>query len=218
MPTTRTWRPVEATGGNMKVLAQIPQDNGKQIRFSHTDVMTVEHELCHLCDAQGAVVVKGETDSFGFEPMVLCADCAANSERSSEEFFEALDIEDRAPLPGHAFLVCECTNHDGHGDWCMTFVSYRAAVAFHRRIEDKAAPWCGLYPDKGVREVPEADAARAQEAHRRELEEAWALAGYGDDLDDDLDDDYGDDDLDDDYGDGDYDDGDYGDDFGDDEE
>ena len=160
----------------MKVLARIPQDNGKKIRFSHTDAMTVGPELCEQCDCPGAVVIQGETDSFGFEPMVLCEACAAKCERGTEDYLEALDIEDREPQTGHKFLVSECTNHDGHGNWCRVFTSYRAAMGYYRRIEDKAAPWCGLYPDRGVREVPESDASRALASHRRMLEEEWELA------------------------------------------
>jgi hypothetical protein len=160
----------------MKVLARIPQDNGKKIRFSHADVMTVGPELCELCDCAGAVVIKGETDSFGFEPMVLCETCAAKCERGSENYLEARDIADREPEPSHKFLVSECTNHDGHGNWCCVFTSYRAAVGYYRRITEQAAPYCGLYPGRGVREVPEADAERAIAAHRREQEAEWELA------------------------------------------
>ncbi len=160
----------------MKVLARIPQDNGKKIRFSHTDAMNVGPEPCEQCGDQAAVVIKGETDSFGFEPIVLCEACAAKCKRGIEDYHKALDIEDRKPQPGHKFLVNECTNHDGHGNWCRVFTSYRAAMGYYRRIEDKAAPWCGLYPDKGVREVPEADAERAMKSHLRMLDEQWSLA------------------------------------------
>jgi hypothetical protein len=115
-------------------------------------------------------------------------------------------VEDRKPKPGHVFYVSECTNHDGHGDWCQTFRSFREATGFYRRIEEKAAPWCGLYPDKGVREIPEAEATRYRDAYKRHWDEVQAFEDSmldqipfeapdeDDDFDDDLDNDWFDED------------------------
>ena len=179
------------------ILATLPQDLGKRIRFGHDLVMTVEPACCEGCgNAKAAHLIQGETDSFGFEPVALCSACYEQTEAQIEHRLEARDVEDREPKPGHVFFVSEGTNHDGHGDWCRAFRSFRDATAFYQRIEEKAAPWCGLYPGKGVREIPEAE--RYLAAYRQRILEAEALEAeydfddgvdqYEDDLFDDLDD------------------------------
>ena len=157
-----------------QVLASLPADHGKRIRYSHSAVLAVEAEVCGCCGLREAsVVVQGETDSFGFEPVFLCAECHAQQDAQQEQWNAAVDLEDRAPREGYVFLVSECTNYDGHGSWCRTFRSFREATAYYRRIEAKAEPYGGLYPDHGVREVAEAEGRKAVDAERRAVEDEW---------------------------------------------
>jgi len=148
------------------VLARIPEDAGTRIHCGYQFVVA-EDELCEGCENPATVVIQGETDSMGFEPMVLCDACNTNSDGEEERRLAALDVEDRRPAPGHVFLVSECTNYDigPAGDWRRSFTSYRKAVSFYREIERKAEPRCGLYPDNGVCEITVADNERGQEAY-----------------------------------------------------
>ena len=170
------------------ILATLPQDLGKRIRFGHDLVMTVEPAGCEGCgNAKAVHLIQGETDSFGFEPVALCSACYAQTQAQIEHRLEAGDVADREAKPGHVFFVSEYTNHDGHGDWCRVFRSFREATAFYRQIEEQAAPWCGLYPNKGIREMPEAE--RYLASYRQHIAEAWALEEeYEDDLFDNFDD------------------------------
>ena len=152
----------------IKILARIPDDNGKVIRFSNTARMTVGPEPCDGCQAPAAYVIKGETDSYGFEPVVLCSSCYAKMVKQDEEYMTAADVEDR---PGW-FIVSECTNYDGHGSWFRAFTSFRSAEAFLRRIEEKAAPWMGLYPGNGVQELATEGEWRKCIKEEREASEA----------------------------------------------
>lgn len=187
-----------------RVLASLPADNGKQIHYAHGCTLTVEAEVCHACGTTAAtVVIQGETDSFGFEPVFLCEECHVEGVAQRERWANALDVEDREPKAGHVFWVSECTNHDGHGDWMRSFRSFREATAYYRRIEEKAASYCGLYPGKGIQEIPCAKAEERLERERRRfqkemewleeqerLDAEW-LAGQEDqDRDDDWDDDW----------------------------
>lgn len=150
------------------ILARIPEDNGKVLRYGGGSI-TVESQKCDDCELPAAVIMQGETDSMGFEPIVLCDTCRGKCDAVSANYLNALDVEDRAPKEGHIFLVSECTNYDGHGSWCRTFNSFRLATAYYRKIQQKAEPWMGLYPNNRVQEVPEKTGRRikADDMHRK---------------------------------------------------
>ena len=71
----------------MKILARIPQDNGKKIAWDATYSSTVQEELCEFCqlkhDQNGGngsippatVVVEGDRDSWGREVHSICDKC-----------------------------------------------------------------------------------------------------------------------------------------------
>jgi len=74
----------------MKILARIPEDNGKKIVCDHEYTATVEETECEWCEMKNAnsddydpnleipfavVVVEGERDSFGREIHFICAEC-----------------------------------------------------------------------------------------------------------------------------------------------
>jgi hypothetical protein len=173
----------------MEIKARIPQDTGKTIQFGAGPggELVVASESCEgyncVCTNAATVITRGETDSFGWEPVYYCDDCFAKCEASCNEHADALDVEDR---PGF-FWISEGTNYDGYGDWDMTFTSYRAAVRYLRDISDRADRYGGLYPNNGVREVTSAAALevikdRFRKA-RLELEEE--LYGSQDDEDND---------------------------------
>jgi hypothetical protein len=174
----------------LKIVARIPQDNGKIIRcYSGDSGFTVAPTCCEGCDGDrmATVVVKGEEDSFGWEPVFWCDVCAGIGDAENKAYTDALDVEDRQGY----FYVAECTNYDGHGNWDMTFTSYRQAVAYLRKIEVRAGRWGGLYPNKGVRETDakglEDFKARVAEEHRREIEFEMDWPEEEDDEDDDRD-------------------------------
>lgn len=157
---------------SVKIKARIPQDNGKQLYFGGGLSMTVGPEPCECCEEQrqAVVVVQGETDSFGWEPVLVCSPCLKKMRGEVDEYEAALDVEDREPKPGHLFLVSECNNADDGRTYVASFQSYRAARAYYRRCEAQAAARAGLYPNNGVREVPEEQASRAVRADREEFE------------------------------------------------
>lgn len=156
------------------ILARIPADNGTRVGFSRTGGMTVGEAACERCGAPGANVIQGETDSFGFESVVLCDACLKREEEANEQYFSALDVENREPKDGTLFVISESTNHDGHGDWFRSFRSFREATAFYRMIERTAARFCGLYPGKGVREMPAAEVNRIQQRRNEALRREFA--------------------------------------------
>lgn len=137
------------------IVARLPKDADKILRFSWTESARVGNlgDTCERCENPAALVMRGETDSMGWEPVVLCEACYKKLQAEERNHDEALDVEDRSPPPGMKFLVAEMTNIDSHLSWCLTFNSYRDAVAFLRRIEKKAARYGGLYPNKGVQTV-----------------------------------------------------------------
>ena len=172
----------------LTIKARIPADNGKTIKFGAGPGGTLfvrGFEKCEgyncACSNDAAVIVQGETDSFGWEPVYYCDDCLAKVDGENVSYEAALDVEDRAGF----FYISEGTNYDGYGDWDATFTSYRAAVAYLRDIEDRAAQYGGLYPNNGVQECQTAEALEVVKArfarHRRELEEE--LYGAADDID-----------------------------------
>lgn len=159
----------------LTIKARIPADNGKTLQFGSGPggTLVVAPETCEgyncTCSQPATVITQGETDSFGWEPNYYCAECLAKADSECDRYEDALDVADRAGF----FYISEGTNYDGYGDWDATFTSYRAAVVYLRRIEDRAARYGGLYPNKGIQEttaegleVVKARFARA----RRELE------------------------------------------------
>lgn len=178
----------------IKTLATLPQDLGKKINVGGGMVVVVENTRCECCpdevDQPATRFIQGETDSFGFEVIATCEGCLKTMSGQVEEYHSAADVEDRAPKPGHVFFVNEGTNIDSHYDWTRSFTSYREARAFYRRIDDLADRYAGLYPNKGVQEIPEEQAARIirrlreEEARERSgdsvdaEEEAWEAQEY----------------------------------------
>lgn len=158
-----------------KIHARIPRDNGRVLRFGAGQTMTVGPETCEACQQSitSGVVLQGETDSFGWEPVVLCDACHQAAHKDDEAYVKALDVEDRRPKEGHLFLVAGCTNYDGHGSWCATFDSLRKATGYLRGIHKQAEPWGGLYPETAnqVQELVREDALRRVRTHR-EAEQA----------------------------------------------
>jgi hypothetical protein len=148
----------------MQILATIPTDLGKSIIYGHNKVMLVRETECEDCSNAAKYVLRGDTDAFGFEPVVLCGPCTSRAQARQQVYEAAVHVDERQPKPKHVFLVSERTNHDGKGDWCMEFQSFRQATAFYRKIAAEAAPWGGLHPDKGVREILKVDAARVLQA------------------------------------------------------
>lgn len=161
----------------LTIKARIPEDNGKTLQFGSGPggELVVASELCEgyncACSNTAIVITRGETDSFGWEPVYYCADCLAKCEASCNEYSDATDVEDRAGF----FYVSEGTNIDGHGDWDNTFTSYRAAMVYLRNISDRADRYGGLYPNKGVRECNTAEELEVVKARfaraRKELED-----------------------------------------------
>jgi len=158
----------------LTIKARIPADNGKTLRCGSGPggSFVVGPGECegHNCECENTatVILQGETDSFGWEPIYYCDDCHNKINAGNDSYKDALDVEDRAGF----FYISEITNIDGHGDWDSTFTSYRAAVRYLRDIEDRAAPYGGLYPGNGIQETTaeglEVVKARFEE-HRREL-------------------------------------------------
>ena len=154
------------------ILATLPQDLGKKIRFSWSmSPMVVEAEQpCDCCGSNIATcVVQGETDSFGFETVYCCEAC------SKPVVDDGADIEDREPAEGHLFVVNEGYNHDdgGHG-FFATFKSYREAQLFYRECETRAESRCGLYPDSGVQEWPQERVDRTKRDMDRAIRQEMA--------------------------------------------
>ena len=61
-----------------QIMARVPEDNGKVLRYSHTETITVGPDPCEYapgCEGVTAVIVKGDTDSFGWEPILCCEAC-----------------------------------------------------------------------------------------------------------------------------------------------
>ena len=158
------------------ILARIPADNGNVIRIGGNSTMVVAASPCESdCSRMADVIIQGETDSFGFEPICLCQQCADRIKNEEKTYKEALDIEDRAPSAGHLFLVSTCTNYDRY-DWCQSFTSFRKASAFLRRCETMAEPFSGLYPQESrvVKELPEEEVkARVKRYDQQRLEELF---------------------------------------------
>lgn len=153
------------------VLAEIPQDNGKEIQYSSLGSLQVLNNPCDQCDGKAVVIIRGETDSFGFEPICLCQDCLNCVDKGAEEWLEATDIEDLQAPEGMLYFFSACTSYDGHGDWCTHRKSLREITKVFRRAEDKAAPWGGLYPIGVEPElIPEQEARAQVNEHRAALE------------------------------------------------
>jgi hypothetical protein len=148
------------------ILARIPADNGKKIHWgAGVKPMVVALEPCEDCGAPGQFVIQGETDSFGFEPCILCQVCVNKGQEVVDTYDEALDVEDREG----SFLVDTVSNIDRY-EWCRAFSSYRAAVAFFRHIEKLAEPYAGLYP-RNSRVQERADAFEVVSKWRRLMAE-----------------------------------------------
>jgi hypothetical protein len=86
-------------------------------------------------------------------------------------YYQALDVEDRAPAPGKLFMVSECTNYYDGRNWTAFFRSYREAAAYYRQIDEQAGAR-GLYPSlgimsKGISEITEKEAEDIREDRRR---------------------------------------------------
>lgn len=169
----------------LTIKARIPEDNGKTLRFGSGPggSLVVAPEPCEgyncECHNTAVVILQGETDSFGWEPNYYCADCLAKLDGENDSHEQALDVEDRAGF----FYISEGTNYDGYGDWDATFTSYRAAVVYLRRIEDRAAPYGGLYPNNGIQETDAAGLEKVKARFARaqkELEDEL----YGENADD----------------------------------
>jgi hypothetical protein len=158
----------------MRIVAHIDRDHGRTFRCSHTQTVTVcGNEECGSCNNPATVLVQGETDSMGWEPVFLCDQCLRDAEQGEDAYLAAGDVAERAPKAGHMFVVSEQTNHDGHGSWFRTFESFQQATAFYRRIRQKAERWSGLYPNQGVREWTREQIARVEQAEREEREYEW---------------------------------------------
>ena len=157
----------------LTIKARIPADCGKTLRFGAGPggTFVVSPDKCEgyncVCENAATVITQGETDSFGWEPVVYCDDCLAKANGESETYEQALDVEDRVGF----FYICEGTQYDGYGDWNNTFTSYRAASRYLRDIEERAAQYGGLYPNKGIQEVPTAEALEAVRARFRRYEQ-----------------------------------------------
>jgi len=134
------------------ILGHYPKDIGKQIHCGGSTVTLAKDDDCDDCDREAVVAIQGETDSFGFELILLCQACHDRMTGQVEQYETAEGVEEREPREGHKFVVSECTNHDGHGDWFATFDSFKEATGYYREIANAAAPYCGLYPGKGVQE------------------------------------------------------------------
>lgn len=159
---------------SVRIIGKLPADNGKQIRNSHSSIITIEETLCE-CGREASTYVEGERDSFGFEVLTLCDECLKQVRSETDDYLDALDVEDRAPPAGYVFVVLEGTNYDSLRSWHRKFTSFRAASAFYRRAEEGASGYGGLYPNNGIREMPEDEAVRIfkriAEAERRAIEE-----------------------------------------------
>jgi len=173
----------------LTIKARIPADVGKTLQFGAGPggTFVVSFDKCEgyncVCTNAATVITQGETDSFGWEPVMYCDDCLAKADGENDSYEAALDVEDRAGF----FYISEGTNYDGYGDWDNTFTSYRAAVRYLRDIEERAARYGGLYPNKGVQETTAEglEVVKARFArYRRELEEELYGAADEDDADD----------------------------------
>jgi hypothetical protein len=103
------------------------------------------------CPRMATTVVKGEEDSFGYEPMYMCDQCLARYKANVASYEEAADVEDREGF----FVVSETNNYDTGRGYFLATKSFREATAFLRKIRESAARHGGIYPNKGIREFDE---------------------------------------------------------------
>jgi len=70
------------------IVARLPQDAAKVLRYSHdAHMLAGEIEPC-TCGAESTLVVRGETDSFGWEPRGFCQACYDALKTEPERFDE----------------------------------------------------------------------------------------------------------------------------------
>lgn len=141
----------------LTIKARIPENSGEILKIGRGPegrFVVPSEETCDCCGEPAAVVAQGETDAYGWEPVLYCANCFAAADGRSNAHLDAIDVEDRQGY----FWICEGTQIDGYGSWDNTFYSYRSAVAYLRQISEEAAPYGGLYPGQGVREERDAQA------------------------------------------------------------
>lgn len=135
----------------MKKLATIGKDDGKKIRYANgVDPIIVGPTECDDCSSPAVSIYQGETDSYGFETIALCDKCAATIEGTVAEYHKALDVKEMDAGLGKVFVVNETTNIGSDKVYELAIKSYRAAVGYLRRSEDRAANMGGLHPNQGV--------------------------------------------------------------------
>lgn len=141
----RSSRPLKEKSMQDDIRARLPQDAEKILRPSEP-FRAGECDICEDCGSPAALVIQGETDSFGWEPLGLCQACYEKGKAEQSRYDDALDIEDKEPPEGKLFKVDAITNIDSHHEWNATFRSLRKATAYLRRAEKVAAAYAGLYP------------------------------------------------------------------------
>ena len=139
----------------MEVLAKIAEEVGKRIRYANgIDPMVVAHTVCEFCnDVAATMVVKGETDSFGFVPHSICESCYSTTELEIEQHLSASDIADSTCDIGKVYVIDETTNIDTYRSWDLVTTSLRTATKMLRRASNIADKYAGLYPNKGIMEM-----------------------------------------------------------------
>jgi hypothetical protein len=129
----------------------------------------MSNSICQFCEDEAVTFINGDVDSFGTDQIPVCMEHHATHISKEEEYETGKDVPERAPKPGHTFMINECTNLDGHGDWLFVTDSWQAATGYLRRITKEAAPFCGLYPNKGIREVLVMEAVNVKARHYEEM-------------------------------------------------
>lgn len=110
------------------------------------------------CGAPAAIIRQGPTSQTGFSISYECSDCAEALQNELNNYYSAMDVEDCVAPSGKTYLVQEAQVDRPDFRWCQKFPSLRSAVSFLRAISARSAPFGGLTPNIGVREV---DAATA---------------------------------------------------------
>ena len=144
----------------------------------------MEFAVCD-CGADATVIIQGETDSMGFEPMGFCDACHKKCEAEENTHADALDVEDTPAPEGQMYFFYAGTNYDGKGEWYGCWSSLRPATVEFRRAENLAERWGGIYPCEGIILMP-ADEAQARVSRIRRAirgERDYIMRDYDDVID-----------------------------------
>lgn len=154
-----------------KVIARLPEDLGQEINYGATTPMQItDGNICEWCNETPAtIVVKCETDSFGFELGWICPACLEQCNLSHNDRLASLDIPETEAPVGMVFAFDATTNIDACKDWYFANTNLRKVTSFMREREDEAAALGGFYPNNGVITITLEDSELRQLAHDKNV-------------------------------------------------